>query len=435
MNVRALLLLAVIGAAGCRAAQPDAPAPPPDTAAVEPEPPPAPPVAPADERPYVVLVSFDGMRHDFPARVATPNMDRLAAGGVRAAGLVPAYPSKTFPNHYTLATGLYPSNHGLVDNVFYDPVFRDTYALGDRDKVRQGRWYFGEPIWVTAERQGVLTASFFWVGTEASIQGIRPTYFKAYRDDFPNPARVDTVLHWLGLPVERRPQLVLLYVSTVDAVAHRAGPDAAEVDSAVAAMDLLVGRLLDGIERLPVAGRVNVVLVSDHGMVGVPEENTIHLDDLVDLHDVRVLNNTTQALLYFDGDEARTWEVYDALTERLTNATAYLREETPAHWHYRESRRIGELVVAAEPGWVLRTRDGRPWRGGGMHGWEPRDRRMHGIFLAAGPGIQRGVTLPAFENVHVHPFLARLLQIEPAAGIDGRVDVLEPVLREAVPAR
>jgi predicted AlkP superfamily pyrophosphatase or phosphodiesterase len=176
----------------------------------------------------------------------------------------------------------------------------------------------------------------------------------------------------------------------VDHVAHIAGPDAPAVDSAVVAMDALVARLLDGIQGLPIAARVNLVLVSDHGMAPVPPRNVVFLDDVVDLHDIRVINNRTQALLYFDGDEARMWEVFEALNERLEHATAYLKSETPERWHYRESRRIGDLVVAAEPGWVLGTREDREWAGGGMHGWDPSFRPMHGIFLAAGPGVRPG---------------------------------------------
>lgn len=437
MKLRALLLLAVV-AAGCRTAEPEPapapPAPPPDTAGVR-EPPETPPEPAEDDRPYVVMVSFDGMRYDFPDRVSTPNLDRIAARGAQATGLIPSYPSKTFPNHYTLATGLYPSSHGIVDNVFYDPAFNAVYALGDTATVRDGRWYRGEPIWVTAERQGLHTASFFWVGSEASIQGTRPTYFKYYDDAFPNAERVDTILQWLQAPLDRRPQLVMLYFSTVDHVAHRAGPDAAAVDSAVVAMDALVGRLVDGLAALPVADRINLVVVSDHGMVSVPRSNVVRLDDLVDLHDVRVINNRTQALLYFGGDEARMWEVFEALGERLTHATAFLREESPERWHYRRGRRIGDVIVAADPGWVITTAAGRPWTGGGMHGWDPYDRRMHGIFLAAGPGIRAGTRLPAFENVHVYPFIAHLLGLEPATGIDGRLDVLEAALAEPAYSR
>lgn len=380
------------------------------------------------------MVSFDGMRFDFLDRVLTPAFDRVAATGIRAAGLIPSYPTKTFPNHYTIATGMYPGNHGIVDNAFYDPLFDATYALGDREAVEDGRWYGGEPIWETAERQGLTAASFFWVGSEA--EGLRPTYWKLYDADVPNAARVDTVLAWLDLPADRRPRIITLYFSDVDAMAHRYGPDAPQVDAAVAAMDTLLDRLLDGLEHVAVGQHVNLVLVSDHGMAPVPAENVLYLDDYADLSGVRVIDNATQALLYFDGDESHRWAVYDALRDRVPHATVHLREELPARWHYSDSRRVGEIVVAAEPGWMVAAGpSSRPWRGGGMHGWDPALRRMHGIFIAAGPGVRPAGSVPAFENIHIHPFLAALLGIDAAPGIDGRPDVLGPYLAQPVPVR
>ena len=432
------LLLAVACTSPPAEAPPPAPAPvpPPPTAPPAPITPPPPdtaPTPPSDTtaEAYLVMVSFDGMRYDFLDRVPTPAFDRVAAAGIRAAGLIPAYPSKTFPNHYTLATGLYPGHHGIVDNEFYDPQFDAVYALHDRETVEDGRWYGGEPIWKTAERQGLLAASFFWVGSEA--EGLRPTYWKRYDGDVPNAARVDTVLAWLDLPPERRPRVVMLYFSDVDDAAHRYGVDAPQLDTAIAAVDTVLGRLLDGLAALEVGDRVNVILVSDHGMAPVPRDHVVYLEDYADLSGVRVIDNATQALLYFDGDETQIWAVHDALAGRIPHATVHLKEELPARWHYGQSRRVGEIVVSAEAGWMVASRESRPWRGGGMHGWDPSLRAMHGIFLAAGAGIRPG-RLGAFENIHVHPFAAALLGIEPAPRIDGRLEVLGSHLRTPAPA-
>ncbi|MGK7311952.1 MAG: ectonucleotide pyrophosphatase/phosphodiesterase [Candidatus Longimicrobiales bacterium M2_2A_002] len=385
-----------------------------------------------DTSSIVVMVSFDGMHDDFVDRTTTPAFERIADAGVRADGLIPVYPSKTFPNHYAIATGLYASNHGLVDNTFYDPAFDAVYSIGNRDAVRDGRWYGGEPIWVTAERQGVRAASYFWVGTEAPIEGVQPTYFKYYDEDVPYAARVDTVLHWLALPASERPRLVMLYFDEPDWTAHRNGPDAAAVDSTVRVLDGHLGRLLDGLEALPIADRITVVLVSDHGMREAPAGNVIVLDDHADLEGVRVLYTATQAKLYFGGDSARVEELYQSLRDGLPeHATVYRPAGTPERWHYDHGARIGDLIVAADPGWIVRSRDSRPWPGGGTHGWDPADPAMHGIFLAAGPGIREGARIPAFENVNIYPFVARLLGLEPAAEIDGRLDVLEPALTGA----
>lgn len=383
---------------------------------------------PADsETSYVVMVSFDGMRYDFIDRADAPHFQAVADAGVRATGLIPGYPTKTFPNHYGIATGLYPSNHGLVDNTFYDPHFDALYSIGNRDAVQDPRWYWGEPIWVTAETQGVRTASYFWVGPEAAIQGVQPSNFKYYDGTVPYTARVDSVLHWLALPDSARPRLVMLYFDEPDATVHAQGPDHPAVDAMVEELDGHVGRLLDGIENSPVADRVTVILLSDHGMEAVPEDHVVFLDDHANLDGVRVIYSSTQALLYFDGDSARVERVYAAL-EALPHATVYRKADTPWRWHYDHGRRIGDLVVAADPGWVLRSREWSPWRGGGTHGWDPYHRAMHGIFLATGPRIRPGLVIPAFENVHIYPFVAHLLGLEPAADIDGRLEVLESVL-------
>lgn len=381
----------------------------------------------------MVLVSFDGMRYDMIDRADTPYFDRMAGGGVRAEGLIPVYPTKTFPNHYTLATGLYPARHGLVDNAFYDPTFDAGYRLGDTLAVRDGRWYGGEPIWVTAERQGVHAASYFWVGTEAEIEGVRPTYFKEYDGSIPYEARVDTVLHWLSLPRPDRPRLIMLYFDEPDYSAHRLGPDAPAVDAVVERMDGILGRLIEGLDDLPIGDRVNLVLVSDHGMAHVPEDQVVYLEDAVSLDDVRVINNTTQALLYLEGDTARAHAIQRAVNDRLEHVTAFRPEETPEHWHYEGNPRIGDLIVAADPGWVIGRRDGRPWSSGGTHGWDPASRAMHGIFLARGPELRAGRTIPAFENIHVHPLVAHLLEIAPADGIDGRLETLQSVIRARAP--
>lgn len=381
---------------------------------------------PGTDASYVVMVSFDGMRHDFIDRVETPAFDRVAGTGVRAAGLIPTYPSKTFPNHYSIATGLYPSSHGLVDNTFYDPALDALYRISDRAAVRNSRWYFGEPIWVTAESQGVRTASYFWVGTEARVAGVQPSYFKYYDESVPYAARVDTVLNWLSLPGLRRPRLVMLYFDEPDGTAHRMGPDHPDIDAVVRELDRHLGRLLDGIEALAIADQVTVVLVSDHGMARVPRDSVIHLEDHADLDGVRATHNGTQTLLYFGGDTARVEAVFRAL-DGVPHATVYHRADTPDRWHYDHSRRIGELVVAADPGWVIQPRSRSPWSGGGMHGWDPSYRAMHGIFLATGPGLRRELRIPAFENIHVYPFVAHLLGLEPAP-VDGRLEVLEETL-------
>jgi predicted AlkP superfamily pyrophosphatase or phosphodiesterase len=379
------------------------------------------------EKPYVVVVSFDGFRHDYLDRIDAPNFRRVIEGGVRAGGLIPVFPTKTFPNHYSIATGMYAETHGLIDNSFYDPHFDATYRLGDTLTVRDARWYGGEPIWVTAERQGMVAGAFFFVGSEAAVGGVQPTLVRDYDGRIANATRVRTVLDWLQRPAEERPHLIMLYFSDVDDAGHRHGPYSPEVEAAVARVDSALGQLLDGIAGLPIADQVNLILVSDHGMSAQDTTRAEYLDDIVELKGVRSVNAGSYTTLWV-GDSARADGIRDALNEGLRHARAYRRHEIPERFRYRGSERAGDILVLAEPGYQVLRRSGRPYTGG-AHGYDPASYTMHGIFLAQGPQIRVGTMIPAFENVHVYPLVAHLLGLTPNPAADGRLDVLRPILR------
>lgn len=379
------------------------------------------------DKPYVIVVSFDGFRHDYLDRIEAPNFRRVIERGVRAGGLIPVFPTKTFPNHYSIATGMYAQNHGLMDNNFYDPVFDATYRLGDTLTVRDARWYGGEPIWVTAERQGMVSGAFFFVGSEAAVGGIQPTYVRNYDGRIANSTRVRTVLEWLSLPAERRPHLVMLYFSDVDNAGHSHGPDSPEVVEAVQRVDRALGQLLDGIAELPIADQVHLILVSDHGMSAQDTTRAEYIDDFADLSGVRSVNAGPYTTLWV-GDSARADAIRDRLNAGLRNARAYRRYEIPDRFEYRGNDRAGDILVLAEPGYQVLRRSGRPYTGG-AHGYDPASYTMHGIFLAMGPGIREGELFPAFENVHIYPFVAHLLGLEPNPAADGRLEVLLPILK------
>ncbi len=370
---------------------------------------------------HVILVSFDGLRADYLDRYALPAFERAMREGTRASALVPVFPTKTFPNHYTIVTGLYTEHHGIVANVFWDPARRESYALGDQNAVTDGTWYRGEPIWATAVKQGVKAASFFWPGSEAAIGGVRPTYWKTYDGRIPNADRVDAVLEWLRLPPDTRPRLVTLYFSDVDGAAHRSGPWAPEVRDALSRVDASLGRLLDGIETLSIRDQVYVVLVSDHGMAESSRDRTVALETLIDMKDIIALDAGPTASLHVSGGPERARQVRDDLNARLRHGRAYLREDVPERLHYRADPRIGDLVVVMEEHYMMsaRERDGERFPAG-MHGWDPALPSMHGIFLVTGPGIRKGARVDAVENIDIYPFLAELLEIEPAGEIDGR---------------
>jgi predicted AlkP superfamily pyrophosphatase or phosphodiesterase len=376
----------------------------------------------------VVLVSFDGFRHDYLDRGITPNFERIARAGVRADAIIPIFPSKTFPNHHSIATGLYAEHHGIVGNEFYDPVL-GLYGNENHEEMDQGRWFGGEPIWVTAERQGVTSGAFFWVATDFKVGGILPTYRKKYDGDVPWTARIDTVVSWLQLPEQQRPRLVLLYFETMDDAGHRYGPDTPQVDSALVQADALLGRLLDGISRTPVAARTSLIVVSDHGMAGVGPDRTVPIDS-ADLKGARVVVSGAYSTLYFGGDTLRRNQVASKLKRSLSHVRVFPRDSIPDVFHWRDNPRIPDVLIVADEGWLVGPRRSMERvRVGGTHGYDPASPTMRGIFLAMGPRIKPNQRIPAFENVHVHPFIAALLGIWPAENIDGSLDVLRPVLR------
>ncbi len=420
----AIILLASFLVPGCATAPPQ----------------PAAAAAPAPGQSHVILVSFDGIRADHLDRYPLPAFHRAMRDGTRAKALIPVFPTKTFPNHYTIVTGLYTEHHGIVANAFWDPARGATYALGDQATVTDGTWYRGEPIWVTAEKQGVRAASFFWPGSEAAIGGVRPTYWKTYDGKIPNADRVDGVLDWLRQPPDTRPRLITLYFSDVDGAAHRFGPFAPEVRDALSRVDGALGRLLDGIATLSIRDQVYVVLVSDHGMAETSRDRTVALDSLIDMQNIRVSDAGPAAALHVAGGPARARQVRDELNARLSHGRAYLRADVPERLHYRADPRIGDVVVVMEEHYMVyaRAREGEGFPAG-MHGWDPALPSMHGIFIVSGPDIRKGATVDAVENIDIHPFLAELLGIKPAAGLDGRPGRIRSAVSEpagaVLPAR
>ena len=387
-------------------------------------------------RPHFVLVSFDGFRPDYLDRFDTPAFDRLAARGVRAAGLVSVFPSLTFPAHYSIATGLHPEAHGVVGNRFYDPVRGAEFDYRKREDAQDGSWWGGEPIWVTAETQGMVAAAFFFPGTEADIGGLHPSHWRPYDGSVPNADRIEQVLAWLALPAAERPHLVTLYFSLVDSAGHRLGPEHADMRESVEAADRLLGRLMDGLDALPHAQRIGLVVVSDHGMATVDPERLSVLPQVAGLGNARLVAAGPSISVHV-GDADRGIALRDDLNARLAHARAYRREELPPHLHARGNARIGDIVVMPEGTGMVRL-SGIYAPPAGMHGWDPTLPAMHGIFLAAGPGIEEGVTLPPVEAVGVYPLVAHLLGLTPSPGIAGDLAPFAPALRsspEAAPAR
>lgn len=366
--------------------------------------------------PIVILISIDGWRWDYLERFAPPTLTRLASSGVRAAGLVPVFPSKTFPNHYTIVTGLYPNRHGIVSNSMMDPALPGRFTLSNRDVQQDTRWWGGEPIWVTAERQGQIAATMFWPGSDAEIAGDRPTYWRPFDNDLPNAERVDQLLVWLQQPPASRPTFLTLYFSAVDTAGHTAGPDGAATREAALEVDRAVARLVDGVSAAGLMPRTHWVLVSDHGMAALAPERTIVLDDYVDPDSVDVIDWSPIVGIRPLRDAVDT--VYAAVRNKHPALQIYRRDELPDTYRLRDHPRLAPIIGIAEDGWHVTARKSmkgeEDYGTRGNHGYDPRHQSMHGLFVATGPQFRRGMVVPAFDNVHVYELMCRVLGLRPA---------------------
>jgi predicted AlkP superfamily pyrophosphatase or phosphodiesterase len=372
-------------------------------------------------KPYVILISFDGFKPGYLDRFNLPNFRRVMQRGVRARRMIPVFPSLTFPNHYSLVTGLYAERHGIVSNTFYDPARRQTYSLSDRAAVTDGSWYRGEPIWVTAESQGMVSGMFFWPGSEAAIKGVRPTYWKEYDAAVTNAARVSGVLEWLRLPEDRRPHILTLYFNDVDSASHRNPLDSPEIERAAQSLDSSLGALMSGIDALGLRDHVFLVLTSDHGMVETGAQSTIRLDSLVDSSFIQTAFGGPVANIHVKGSGAAALQVRDRINARLTHGRAWLREELPERYHYRSDPRAGDVVVVMDESWTIATSIvTRPFGRWGMHGWDPALPSMHALFAIAGPAVREGTTIDEVLNVDVYHLLTELLGLRAASDTDGQ---------------
>lgn len=382
-------------------------------------------------RPTVILVSFDGFRPDYQTRFDTPTLDRIAREGVQAAdGILPVFPTKTFPNHYSIATGLYPARHGIVGNTIYDPDLDAWFRLSDREAVEDSRWWLGEPIWVTAEKQGVTAGTFFWPGTEAPVQGVQATYWKRFDNGIPALDRVNEVLGWLDLPEAERPHLITLYFSDTDNAGHDHGISSDEVREAAERVDGYLAALVAGLEARGMYDDVNLIVVSDHGMTDVSPERVIFLDDYVDREGSRVVEYSPVLLL--EPAEGRR-EAIEAGLDRIPHVTRYDSTALDSLFHFAGSRRIPSVVAMADDGWTISSNreylEPRLSRfPAGMHGFDPRDPAMAALFVARGPAFREGAGTEPFENIHIYPLVAHILGLEPAA-VDGRLEAVRHLLR------
>ena len=368
-------------------------------------------------RQILILISFDAWRWDYIDRADVPHMKALAKRGVRSQGLIPSFPSKTFPNHYTLVTGLYPDHHGIISNNIWDDVIGQRFTMS-ADTAKDPRWWGGEPLWVTAIRQRRLASSMFWPGSEVEIGGIRPTAWKPFDDNFDPKDRVAQVLEWLSLPEARRPSFITLYFSDVDDAGHTYGPDAWETLEAAERIDERLGDLVAGIERLGLTNRTTIIATADHGMSQQAVNRKIFIDDYVDPATVDVID--WSPVLQIRPRSGSVDDLYRSLHGKHPALDVYKKGELPAELHYGTHPRVTPIVGIARDGWAITTRSrfearkGERNQWGGEHGYPPATRSMHALFVVAGPTIRSGVVVPPFENIHVYEFMCQVLGLKPA---------------------
>jgi predicted AlkP superfamily pyrophosphatase or phosphodiesterase len=383
------------------------------------------------DTPYVILVSFDGFRYDYVTRFDPPHFRKFIKTGAAAKGLIPSFPSKTFPNHYTLVTGLAPGHHGLVDNNFFDPTQNKLYEMRNRDMVTDSTFYGGTPLWQLAQQQGIHAASFFWVGSEVAVKGTHPDYYFKYDVNVPDKDRVDQTIAWLKLPVSERPHFISLYFSFTDTEAHNTGLHSEELKKAVFHADSLLGVLTSRVNKLKLP--VNIIVVSDHGMMELKqqEDSYINLGKLFNLADTSLIyiNGGTQTHFY----TSKVDSLYNVLKAQEKHFKVYKQSMYPTQWQYKNPR-SGDILLVADPGYYIQQTS-HSWEKSahrnvfGAHGYDPYlVKDMQGIFYAQGPNIKKRMTIEPFSNVHVYPLIAKILGLK-APVVDGKVEVLEGILK------
>ncbi len=381
----------------------------------------------ATQQPYVILISADGFRHDYIEKYDAKFLQQMVNKGVKAESMIPAFPTVTFPNHYTIATGLYPSHHGVVNNSMYNPADGDFYTMGNRSKVMDGKWYGGTPLWVLAEQQQMISANLFWVGSEAPVKNIQSTYWYPFNDRMDVGKRIQVVKDWLTLPEERRPHFITFYLSDVDHAGHRYGPDAPETHQSVKKVDSILQVLHETVAATGLS--VNFVFVSDHGMTAVNRDNPIPIPSVIDTAKFVIPSTGTMTVIHAK-DKKDIQPLYLELKKQEDRYKTYLKKDVPKELHYGEKddrfNRIGDILLIPDWPYVFSNRT----PGAGYHGFPSSVKDMHAIFVAWGPAFKEGVTLPSFENVHVYPLIAKILSLNITEKIDGKPAVLSGSLKK-----
>lgn len=374
------------------------------------------------EKHYTVIVSLDGFRWDYPQMYETPFFDQMAREGVKAT-MIPSFPSKTFPNHYTMATGLVPDHHGIVANSFWDPERKEVYKMNKPATRNDASYYGGEPIWVTAQKQGIKTGNVYWVGSDIAVKGQHPTYYQVYdkKPRLSQTERVAEVLRMLRLPEADRPQLVMLYFEDSDTYGHTYSPFSQETRKCIARLDALMRFLWEGLQSLPFTKDVNLIVTSDHGMATVSADRFVPIKHLLKEEWYTLIDGNLPAQIYTQPQFRDS--VYHALKD-LNHVRVWKREEIPSYLNYGTNPRVGDIIVLPDLGWLVE--EGKTTLPG-AHGFDPTYDDMQVMFRAWGPDFKKGYEAPKFHNVSIYSLLAHLLHITPEK-TDGSLEEVKNML-------
>ena len=386
----------------------------------------------SQSQPYVILISFDGYRWDYVNRGITPNINLLINDGVKASSLKMVFPTKTFPSHISIITGMYPENHGIIFNVFKNPFNGREYNIRDSVEVRDSRWYKGEAFWETGRRQGIITASYFWPGSDIDLEYRRPNYFYHYEHKKPYKDRVNGVLDWLQQPFDKKPHFITMYFDLTDGVGHSNDANSPEMNLAISSLDSTLGLLLSGLENIQMRDSVNIILVSDHGMTEVSTKKTINVEEMLEGYQFASSNSGPAMMIQPNEDELE--QVYLILKENANHYKVYKKEEIPGFYHLSQSPMISDILLVADLGWSVIVTKNLDWmkpdRYKGNHGYDNHQLDMHGIFIAAGPRFKNNYKTGTINCLDVYPLLCKIFNVIPNGNIDGHLERIEFILKE-----
>ena len=377
-------------------------------------------------KPYLIVLSLDGFRWDYPDKANTPTFDSLAKVGVKAESLKASFPTKTFPNHYTIATGLYPDHHGIVLNSFHAPDLGKNYSISKRETIIDGDFYGGTPMWNVAEMQGTKSATLFWVGASSNVNGRHASHWSFYNEELPMEARIDSLVSWLSLPENERPQLIMWYFHEPDAIGHHYGPNSKEVVAEVEKLDAAVGEFFAEMRKLPIFDQLNFIVTSDHGMAELSPNKVVLIDDFVDTNDLEFWDGSNP-VLNLKVKTGKLDKVYNNSFAKHKHLLVWKHGEIPEELHYGNNIRTHDITIAADSGWSIYW----SWRVGkslGTHGYPNYCKDMHAIFYAAGPAFKNNFIQPTFNNVDIYPLVGEILNLEMPES-DGEIRNVKGVLR------